>query len=387
MSDLEKLFLVIAAIYLAECLVWVRRASVVFVSLMGHRCRLVHATTLPGNDNGGLLPGNPLPPLGTIYVCQPWPISISPEGIYSYTSQTVNPAKRPVQPTRFVRFEEIRSIAASSKELFVNGDTFVKVGSTHFARYLADLLRQLSALSTDQRGKAIEAALNESVDIDRIAERIDTHRCQVATLRISCNALFLYVVFASLLLWIRGPAYWLPLLLGMLVGLIVIAVEYFLAHRVLYPRASRERLSHLAAMLLAPPVAIRSGDSLSRDLLIGFHPLAVAHLVCPPQKFLEFAQYILRDASCPMLPVCPAKDRDPRETERWFRSRLHGVLNDLVRRVGTNPEELTAPPRPTGSHCRSYCPRCEIQYVIPQGECHACGGVPLQEFEQDDVAV
>ena len=153
MSDLETFFLVLAVIYLVECVFWVRRDCVGFLALTDQQCRLISASSLPGNDLGGLLLGNPFPPLGAIYICQAWPVSISPVGVYSYIAQTVNPGDRPAQPAGYVRFEEIHTVADFSKETCVNVDTFVKVGSTKLASYLADLLRRLSTLSTEERGE------------------------------------------------------------------------------------------------------------------------------------------------------------------------------------------------------------------------------------------
>ena len=176
---------------------------------------------------------------------------------------------------------------------------------------------------------------------------------------------------------------WLPLLLGLLGLLVLVAVEFYVVHRTVSPSALGDRLSHLIMMILAPPVAIRAGDSVSRDLFNDFHPLAVAQVVCPEPKFVAFARRILRDAKFPIVPICPTGEPASRETERWFRTRLSSVLIGLVRRAGTDPEDLFAPPEPDGHDCRLYCPRCESQYTLPKGECFACGGIPLKSFEQN----
>ena len=111
--------------------------------------------------------------------------------------------------------------------------------------------------------------------------------------------------------------------------------------------------------------------------------LAVAQVVCPYSNFLPFARRVLRDTKFPILPLCPTQECGPQETERWFRTRLARVLREFVRRKGVDLENLLAPPQPEGEDARSYCPRCEAQYTLSEGECFACGGIPLQCFERD----
>lgn len=68
MSPLEELYLVLAAIYLIDCLHWVRRDAQVFRARW-RRFELQSGGALFGNDTSGLNFAWPLPPLGTIYVC------------------------------------------------------------------------------------------------------------------------------------------------------------------------------------------------------------------------------------------------------------------------------------------------------------------------------
>ncbi len=69
MSPLEELYLVLTAIYLVDCLHWVRRDAQVFVARW-KRFELQEGGALFGNAQAGLNLAWPLPPLGTIYVCE-----------------------------------------------------------------------------------------------------------------------------------------------------------------------------------------------------------------------------------------------------------------------------------------------------------------------------
>jgi len=70
MNESAFLFLVLAAIYFSECLLWVRRGAVAFVTPFGRRARLVHPSSWLGSHRGGIVFANPLPPLGFITVCE-----------------------------------------------------------------------------------------------------------------------------------------------------------------------------------------------------------------------------------------------------------------------------------------------------------------------------
>jgi hypothetical protein len=69
LSPLEELYLVLAAIYLVDCLHWVRRDAQVFRARW-RRFELQEGGALFGNAEAGLNLAWPLPPLGTIYVCE-----------------------------------------------------------------------------------------------------------------------------------------------------------------------------------------------------------------------------------------------------------------------------------------------------------------------------
>src|SRR5215472_16126407 len=107
MSELDLLFIILLVIYGCECLLWVSRGSVSFVTWFGQRWRIAHPPTLLGNQRGGLVAIPPLPPLGTVLTGTQFPLSLSPESVLAYVSGTVNSAGRPVQTARLCSWAEI----------------------------------------------------------------------------------------------------------------------------------------------------------------------------------------------------------------------------------------------------------------------------------------
>src|SRR5713226_4127293 len=159
MGDLEGLLLVVAAIYLAECVVWVPRGAVVFHRYWIKTWRLLHPSAVIGNDRGGLFLANPLPPLGTVLLSRQFMVSLSPEAAYSYTAASINPNWRPVQLARHVRWEQIQSVEVEGKAVFVNAEPFFRAASPLAARPLADFLRRLRSLNAPERESAIRKRL------------------------------------------------------------------------------------------------------------------------------------------------------------------------------------------------------------------------------------
>jgi len=70
MTDGESLLLVVGILYAIESFVWVPAGATPFVTRWGGRWRWTAADRLWGNQQGGLLPLNPLPAFGIVAVCR-----------------------------------------------------------------------------------------------------------------------------------------------------------------------------------------------------------------------------------------------------------------------------------------------------------------------------
>jgi hypothetical protein len=169
--------------------------------------------------------------------------------------------------------------------------------------------------------------------------------------------------------------------LGGLFLLTAIAARHFRrAHKQLYPAEDDERLKHFLTILLSPASAIRAHDVLSKNVLVGFHPLAVAAELLPQPSLESFAAPLLRDMEHPAYPVCPSTEPEWMERERVARELVLTHVKQCLRAGNVDLHKLLSPPRPTDTECRSYCPRCLAQFTTPTGVCNTCGGVPLRAF-------
>lgn len=378
MGDVESLLLVLVAIYLAECIVWVRRGSVLFINWWGGgRWTVRQPGGTLANQHGAALLVNPLPPLGTIFAGHQPAVSVTVEGVLDHTTACLNPTWRPPSSGKLVRFNEIREIARDGRDLFINGEFFLKATSPFVARRLAKWLRGLKELPVVQRQAAIDQHLRSLFDEEKLRERMAAFEKRSRTLRALGNSLFLLLYAISpLLVWRFGflNVVW-HLLAALLVHTFAIGLLFRHQHAKLFPEASAERFTSFLTMLLAPPSAIRAVDVLSKHLLEDFHALALAKALLTEDRFQAFARHVLLDLRHPMYPL--AEDGIAAEMDSEFRDRLRQHAESFIRDGGGNVETLLGPPMKTEAVHTAFCPRCHAQFVAIDSSCADCGGRPV----------
>ncbi len=388
MNELELCFLVIAVVYVWECFGWCQRGSVAFLNLWGKTWRIVHPAALMGNQTGGVIFANPLPPLGVIFIGAQSPLSISAEGVFGYVAQCVNPGWRPIQTERYFRFDDVKEIEARAKQVRVNGQLLVKCGSPSQARRIADQLEGLAKLPASGRGAKLQENLRASLSGGAVKRRLVKFRSCTNSLRWLTNGLFIFI-FAAVpaVLWQYGfKQTWIGLLAGLLGLTSAISILFNRAHRALHPEAGEEGFTQTIVVLLSPASAIRAMDALSRPLLEDFHPLASAQVLLPADKFREFARRVMLELQHPCLPICPTSEPGPQATEREARLALESALIGFLKKSGLDPVALVKPPPPADESCKSFCPRCGAQFVTREAKCSDCGEMPAVAFSETQAS-
>jgi hypothetical protein len=135
MGDWFALLGVAFALYLIECLAWVRsESSACFSQPLRKRWGFAAGADLPGNDRGGLVFSDPLNFSGALVTCEPWPFSVSPAGLTSAAADGASGGPE----SRYVRFHDIKTARADFEDVRINGERFVRAGSSAQALYLCD---------------------------------------------------------------------------------------------------------------------------------------------------------------------------------------------------------------------------------------------------------
>jgi hypothetical protein len=382
MSDLQLLFLVLAALYGWECAAWLRRGSVAFTTWLGRGWRARHPGTLLGNQRGGFIFAAPLPPLGTLLTANQFPLSLSPQAALAFVATNVNPGWRATQSGRWLALDTLREARADGKKVVLNGEVWCVAPSTSYARFVAGKVLQVAKLKPLEREKAIRELAAASLDTKTVEKRRQEFRRQAQRLRWLSNALVVYVfAVVPAVLWFVGLRLsWLGLLVGLLALTVAAATLFRRAHRALYPDATEERFTHTLTIALSPANAMRAHDALSRPLLETFHPLAVARVCMRPAEFQNLARSVLLDLRNPARPVSPSGDPATHTAEAFWRGAVRQAAEEMLKRSGIQPDELCRPPKLAEATCRAYCPRCHAQFTTPNGSCADCGGLELAKF-------
>ncbi len=384
MNDVQLLFVVLGVLYLWECACWLRRGSVAFVTWLGRDWRAVHPGTLAGNPNGGFILAAPLPPLGSVFIANQLPLSLSPDGVLAFVATNVNPGFRPAQSGCFARWEKLGAVRVRGKKLLVNGELFLVAATSGLARHLKAELQRLAKLAPAARETAMVEMLRRTLDLRAIESRQQEYQSRSRAVRRLSNALFVYLlVIVPGLIWYFGFCLtWLGLLLGLLTLTIATATCFYRAHRALYPNAGDERFTLTLTIALAPSSTLRAHDALSRPLLENFHPLAVAKQPLPDTEFRMFARRVLLDLRHPARPWGISQQPEVVATEAYSRRALLSATEDFLNQNGLAPDELGLAPSPADDSCRSFCPRCDVQFTTLSGECADCGGLAVVAFQR-----
>jgi hypothetical protein len=271
-------------------------------------------------------------------------------------------------------------VQREEKEIWMNGKLFAKAVTEYSARWMAAEVSRLQKCAEKKRAAEIEKTIAASCDPVEVTRRVKEFQMQSWALKYLSNWLFVFLFGACpILVWRLGMvgAIW-PMVIGIYLQTIVIALVFSKVHRKLYASDSGQIFKPFLTMLLAAPSAIRAHDILGRPLLESFHPVAVAKALCRSQDFESFASAPIRDLLFPRMPVVPPDSPEAAiAVEKDFREM---VLKSLKRKLAFDETEFLKAPEKTETVHTAYCPRCLQQFTEAATSCPDCGGRPLVKF-------
>ena len=374
MTEGQTLLLILILVYLSDCLIWVKRESVAFVSNWGGRWHLRVPPSWLGNAKGGILFLNPAPPAGRIYLSHLLPISVSPAGICAYNLQTLpSEARSPAQTGQYLSFSDIKTAATDGVYLVVNSEKFSKCATARQAKSLAELIGELSKTSTAKRERLLRAWIEKQFAVDKALARLQEGTKIIEPIRELGVVLFLFlfVVTPALVSGFGLMPLIIPVAAVMVILAVLTGIMFYRAHKRLFPSEGSERFENVVKMILCPPVSIRAADILTRNLLADYSPIVLASVLAGPSA-QQFVRAFILDLQYPLKHEIT--DDLAQHTMRWaVAEQLNICLGYL------NAEDLLAPPLREKDSI-SYCPRCRCQYLVTGTDCPDCPGVELVAF-------
>ena len=380
MSEGQTLLLILILLYLTECLIWVKRESVAFVSSIGGRWRLTVPPSWLGNANGGILLLNPLPPAGRVFLSHLLPISISPAGICAYNLQTLpSEARSPSQTGRFMPFSKVTRSTTDGVYLLVNDERFAKCATARQARTLAKLIGEMAKASATKRERLVRNWISKQFAMDNAAARLAEGNAVIQPMRELSLILFLFlfVLTPSLVISFGLMGLIIPVAAVMVIMAVLIGILFYRAHKQLFPAETSERFESLVKMILCPPVSIRAPDVLTRNLLAEYSPIVLASLLAGSGE-QQFVRAFILDLQHPLKHE--VSDETAATTIDWTAAEQLNVCLEQVRAGHyLKPEDLAAPSQ-REENSITYCPRCLCQFVVTAAECPDCPGIALVAF-------
>jgi len=359
MTELGSLFLIVFIVYLIQCICWVNPDSVVFaLGFRGRGKRKSRGFVLSALDTAAFF-GNPLPPLSPPLVTQ-WPaFQLGPDSILFADTKG--------EPLSML-WEKVE-VTRSGSKLLCNGTQVFK-GDEAQALHYCELLEQVRKAKRSRREQIIQKWLQKSLNVQSAGRHLKVFTRRSLWLRTICNLQFFFLFF--LLPWAIGT--FVPRMLWMAIFLVVatsiaLAVDVWKLHWHFFGKAKDSRFKSAFTIALSPIAAIRAGDTLCRDLVVNFHPVAVAGALCSDDEFEALAGEHLRHG------------RFTAVGNEWYQKKLQALIEQAIRQRGLEPGRLWAPSvRMNG--CIVYCPRCFAQYITDRAECTDCGYQEMEAFEE-----
>ncbi|MCB1062501.1 MAG: hypothetical protein KDN20_06230 [Verrucomicrobiae bacterium] len=376
MTDGEAFLLVFVLIYLSDCLVWLSPGAYALVSFWRPRFFVKRAAVRFDALRKGFAVLNPLPPFGSVFVSEAWPISLSEEGIAPFSRENPNPgsALGPLPGTGYLSWDSIERIEAREHALWINGQRYAWCATRHATTLLARNLESLRQTPAPERSMAIARLVRRRFCERNASRRATLFRRVTAPMRLSASLLFFGVFFLLPFAYWRfhdEPRFFLILLM-VWVLMLQIAIEFARLHRRFYPKLATERWQHFLFAVLFPHYTIRSLDLLGKGFLAGSHPLAIAAALSQREELAKLARSLNRDARHP-IPLI-GENLQNRVAEIFHEVHFAPALEETLARLN-HPESERSPSPTDEDESIAECPRCGTAYDRPEVPCTDCDGI------------
>lgn len=382
MSELQNLFVLLLVIYVVDCLVFVRRGSLLF-RRWGRHWQPLRPHSVLTNTRGHLAFSNPWPGAPSTFAASLPACTLTPSGLLNWMPFSLDDSRYPTPPLTWVPWDQLAKLQVDRRTLLLNGRPFLILNSSHAALQMQETIQGLRRVPAPDRPQAIRHWMQSTLDPDQVARRRKRAveqarwltilaRVLALLLAVGCPMLIHFLGLPQVGWWLLASIYALSICLTFLVNR---------THRRLYPADADDRFVRVFTTGLAPLSAVRCPDLVARESLQGFHPLAVARELCPEEHFRTLAARIYRDAHFPLFPVEPSAEAAIIDALAWSRKEWQAELTRFLSSSGIQPAALLLPPTASDPGNRRYCPRCLQQFNESGLACVECGGRPTVNLD------
>lgn len=388
MSDVDWIFVALIGLYLIETVFWLKPGTVAFTRFWGRFRSPLSPLKLIGNEAGTLVLGGPLASDAS-FLCEPLPLSLSPQGVVSFVSAAPLQPERRRHPGAEFSWSELKDLRLDERTLMVNQRVVCQPRSARSARYLCDTLRHLAELASPQRDDLLVDLIASTLDHQDVRTRIGEWRSTTQRLRLASVLLFLWTIPLGIVAYyelVPIPVVRNWRFVGLFLAILAVLwgwaiLESFYAYRKLLPAERSGRSLLMFTSMVSPVVPMRNADRMARELFLFVHPLALAAAIDDKQLLELCVRETIRDLEFPLCPELPPKlTESGRSIVEWSNSVMIAQVKQLLGELNLDYDRvLVAPPR-VNRQSQSYCPRCHDEYTVAEAFCSRCGNRPTVPF-------
>jgi hypothetical protein len=316
------------------------------------------------------------------------PFSLSPEGITNIpVGSSARPASMPLNQNTWA-WDTIKTVTRRGHGIWIN-DTFFAFATGHIS--IAEI-KALATLSRDDRVSKIGTIMQRWFRPYRLRRlhrivmlRTDLAATTNAYATVIAAAISLFLVSNGLDILPESTASTiaasLPLALVMILCLHVLAlVVTWINGRKLIRWGAASPSSILPSVALFPPQSLQLRATLADTIWPATHPLTAAVAFSPPADLAPLGSNTWRDLQWPLAAALQPGLLST-EIARWHRTALAPMIDRLLRDANIDPATALVAPTPDSPESCAYCPRCQDQFVRPDGQCpHGIALMPLNRL-------
>ncbi len=372
MVGAPEFIVILVVLYALECFVKLGPQDLVFQARLTSRYRLQKPCLYPGNGNWGWLFLNPFRPTSMAFCSPQATFVLAEDGVLVRQSGELV----------FIHYKDCAEVLSRGGQIQIGLHYRFSPPAFEDALRSARDIAALAALNPAERRLWINAKIEKSLNGGLLQDRIDAFWSATRKLRTvaSANCVGAFLLF-PISVWFAGLR--AAIIPAAIIAIVLSAATAALSARVwdqFYgDRPSAEKWMLIGKMVLYPVSALRPIEPLSLPLLIEWHPVALAHHLCDRLRARRFIGTILAGL---LYDNAAGEAGQPASTTLLKYCAIEiAALTRFLENNGLGIEELTRPPEPSNSSCKTYCPKCMVQYVYLSGFCADCGHIALRPLK------
>lgn len=357
MNDTLNLYIVLAALYVLECIVKVNYSSIIFIQAKKWWSYSSFDKWYHVKENVFYVT-NPFTPWRKALILSKDSIFFSPQGLFVPSISF------------FIKYNDIKSVSIENNKLFINSKMRLRCNNHEETIQYKETITSIAMSDYLNRENLIYEFIKKRISHASLLKRL-SQVDNYPFLKIHTILLFISIFLCvPILVLTKGLAStWYIIASAILSQNIIISILYYRLHKKIYLYQKSERIVTALTILFYPPAAINAYRTLTRNLagetcaaIAAVYLLNEKMSAALVSKYLRELKYILNEN----------KTDQQYSVLRWYSEKLIPEISRIITKKYPYLE-LYKKPVPENELMSSYCPRCLTQYVKNSKTCSDCG--------------